>query len=294
VEPATLSRGSRLLLILRTGIEYLVPTYNLTIARYGFAEVNRLCISPYWSLSIEDQFYLLLPLLFLAFPSNAARFKLALGVAAAGAFVVRPLFHVLFSKEYTINALYSSSITNFDGLFLGVAMGILFAGIGVSGEKRVTPTARGLLGARAVIALSFLFIWLYPNLHGDGTDRGRDVMHCYIVITALSALCVWLCASFESRGKDPLKIAVVGPVLDYLGARSYTLYVFHMIVAKVAKFGLVEPLFGTSGAKGLILAALYVLLLAGVTELVHRGIEIPLRERGKRTGAELGRALVVA
>lgn len=291
VEPATLSHKARMLQIFRSMIEYLVPVYNLTISTYGFAEANRLCIAPYWSLAIEDQFYLLLPLLFVAMPSNSARFRFAVVISALGAFVIRPLFHFLFTQTYTINALYSNTVTNLDGLFFGVALGILFSEILATGPKWGRPSLRSSILAGMIVAMSFLAIWLYPSRHGDGTDRGRNVMHVYMLVTGLTGLSVWLCAVFEQRGRDILSLPVVGAILDYLGARSYTLYVFHMILAKVARYGIVDPLWHDHRNKSFILAGVFLALLLAVTELIHRLIEIPMREFGKRYAASWARSL---
>ncbi|MBI3543706.1 MAG: acyltransferase [Deltaproteobacteria bacterium] len=285
LEPLALSHPARMFQVFRTLAETLVPVYNLTISTYGFSDANRLCLAPYWSLSIEDQFYLLLPLLFVAIPSNSSRFRFALIASAVGAFVVRPLFHVLFTHVYTINALYSHTITNFDGLFLGVALGLLFAELAATGAPAGRPSSRSSWLAGAIVVLSFVFIWLYPSRHGEGTDRGRNVMHVYILVAALSGLSVWLCATFERRGRDILHFPIIGPVLDYLGARSYTLYVFHMMVAKVARYAIVDPRWDSDPYRPLILAGVFIGLLLTVTEAVHRLVELPMRELGKRYAA---------
>src|SRR5580692_775539 len=66
-------------------IAVLTTTYN-----YVMPATGQTGLGVYWSLSVEEHFYLLLPLLFLAFRTTNRRFCMALMMIAVVAFVVRP------------------------------------------------------------------------------------------------------------------------------------------------------------------------------------------------------------
>jgi peptidoglycan/LPS O-acetylase OafA/YrhL len=128
VEPATLNRSGRLYEIGRATLEYLIPIYNLHIVGHGFAVPNRLTTAPYWTLSIENQFYLFIPLFLLAFTNRKTLKTLCFSIVVALSLIVRPVFHYFYSGTTPdiINVYYANSLTNFDGLLLGVCLAYLF------------------------------------------------------------------------------------------------------------------------------------------------------------------------
>jgi|GEM_PF-6243768 len=218
-EPIGLSLFQRLAEIGRALVEYLVPSYNTHIVFSGFKIPNRLTTAPYWSLAIENQFYLLLPFFMLLWSRKRDLIASSLAVFATVSFLVRPAFKYFYPEDSSdvINVYYANSLTNFDGLFFGVALAGLFS--------KITPTQPIRPQAWMWILVTFAFAWIYPNLWGSGTDRGRNIMSTYTLTILATGYMVWRCAKEELlNGKLPFKGKALNLVLNYLGSRSYVLY----------------------------------------------------------------------
>lgn len=221
---------------------------------------------PYWSLSLEEQFYLVLPVaMFLL------RRRLALVLAAVAA--------LQFAAPHTPLAM----VTRSGALALGVLLA-LWEGRPSWRlcEPRILGRSRLARGAALAASMALLGALGSDELHIASCRLG--------LIAVLAAGLVWA-ASYD---RDLLvRRGLLRRVLLWLGARSYALYLIHIPVYFTAHetwFRLAPPGAVPHGwvAWAYALAALCALLL--LADLNYRIIEVPLRRKGRRIAEGIGRA----
>jgi peptidoglycan/LPS O-acetylase OafA/YrhL len=190
-------------------IAVLTTTYN-----YVMPATGQTGLGVYWSLSVEEHFYLLLPLLFLAFRTTNRRFCMALMMIAVVAFVVRPMAHPLDGTVFGDWYILMSSHTRFDSLFAGVALALVAAG------KPNPPIFPRRLVAWIVVPACLALITTLPAV------APWPVMNLvgFIALWALSGVLVAY-AGFD-RGYV-LDLPGLRWFLEYIGARSYAIYLLH-------------------------------------------------------------------
>lgn len=246
--------------LLAAGAGFLqVANFFLAWAREHLDPVLRKnSVFVYWSLSLEEQFYLLLPLLVLVF---RRRLTLVLVLAV----VVQLLID---RSQVRIGHLRT------EGLFTGVLLAIWE---GRSSYRRVEPVAlRKLLWRLLFLAANLVLLVTPPDTLGmPGHGHSVRLLTC----TAL----VWA-ASYD---RDyVVRSPRLMPVFAWLGARSYSLYLIH-----VPAFFFVRELFHRLdpstpvNRSGPVVLAVFCLtasaLVLVVAELNFRYVETPMRRRGR-------------
>ncbi|MBN3758281.1 acyltransferase [Paraburkholderia sp. Tr-20389] len=216
--------------------------------------------SIYWSLSLEEQFYIVLPLALL-FLRNRIKWLLALAV-----------FSQILLDRHPVNFAWAIRT---DALALGVMLAIL--------SKKPTyrlfePT---FLKQSWGAAIPVFLVIALAALPMEG-DKLSFVPFSTGMIALVSTALVFI-ASFN-RGYIT-RISLVRKVLTAIGVRSFALYLVHypLYAATRELWFRLEPAGTTFGGAYIVrfsLTALVLIVLA--TELTHRLIEIPMREKGRR------------
>ncbi len=218
-----------------------------------------------WSLAVEEQFYLLwpllLPLLFLL-PRAWARVVVAASAAAASA----GWMAVVAADGDPTRAYYGTGTHAF-ALLIGVALAFgarrVLEGGAVRGRRTV-----GVLGWAAVAGI--LVIATIPP--GDTAATFPGAMLAASVLTAVAILAgIWPTSSFGRQLDRPLR---------WIGERSYGLYLWHwpLLVLLVAAFEGTTPESGVPVWTGVLVLALTV----GAAALSYRYVETPIRRDGFR------------
>ena len=220
-----------------------------------------------WSLAVEEQFYLLWPLvlpLFLLAQRRAVRVAaaLALGAASAGWAVALTLGGADATR------VYFGTDTHAFGLLLGVALAFASRGAAPRWLTRgSTPTATGVVGAVAVagiVGLAFL-----PPLAGALTYPGVLVAASLFTVTAIA--CGIRTGSWFGRALD------VAP-LRWVGVRSYGIYLWHwpvmVLLTQAATGG------APDAATPLWIGALTLVLSLVAAAASYRWVEMPIRRHG--------------
>ncbi|HTJ63304.1 MAG TPA: acyltransferase [Alphaproteobacteria bacterium] len=228
---------------------------------------------PYWSLSLEEQFYLLLPLV-VFFSGRRLPWVLVVAVAAQ-------LFITRTGPETThFGALIN--ILRSDALCLGVLIAIWSR---TETYRLFEPTAlksHPILRAAILLFLTVLLASIGShNLHIGFFQVG--------LVALLSAVMV-LIASYD---RDYLLAdSVIKRVLLWVGSRSYALYLVHIpayFLTREIWFRIEPPGTVFGGEHFLRFVATAIGLIVTFAELNYRFVETPFRRRGARIARDLAR-----
>lgn len=225
-----------------------------------FEQVGRpSLLKHFWSLAIEQQFYLFWPgiyaLVFARLPRVAASALLACAGAESALWMA-----ALFNPELDPSRLYFGTDTRASGLLLGAALAMLRPSRTLPalslGWRRLIE-ALGALSLGLLIAACFFVDEYAPQLYRGGFF-GIALSTVFVVAGALlpgSALGRMLSA----------------PPLRWLGVRSYSLYLWHFPIFMVMRPELDMPLTGWPAL------ALRLALALACAELSYRYVETPVR-----------------
>lgn len=213
-----------------------------------------------WSLAIEEQFYVLFPLLAAAALSRPSRAKmlfrvtLALGLASAALLAFR------YDAGRTARV-YLGTDTRASGMLLGAALATR-----LSPETRIEGARGRLLGAAALVACVLLGI-AWAKLDGQDPRLYRGGFF----VTEL--LCLTILAAAIARPTSLVARFFSLPPLRALGNVSYGVYLWHWPVFVVMTPERVH--FGPVGLMAARFAATFAISLVS-----YRFLETPIRKKG--------------
>ena len=233
---------------------------------WGYLQISKAkpitFLAHYWSLSLEEQFYTVLPFLFLVK-------RISKKINVISALII--LFFVFLDRAQFRGFPWWVRI---DGLFWGVAL--YFSGRDIAQPWRsVSPTKQRL----AFFGLIFGIITI-PYLFGDLRSASPLTV---VVGAALVVIASWDLDLFQSFG-------LLSKALNYIGERSYTIYLWHVLVFSLAQL-LWLRLSGTGGRAPTLVngTAIVLIALAGLTVCVpfYRWVETPGRALGRRVASKI-------
>jgi peptidoglycan/LPS O-acetylase OafA/YrhL len=232
-----------------------------------------------WSLSVEEQFYLLFPVALVLGRRFAERIAV---VMSAGLIMLSALsFASMTFSVDGINHTYFSSIARSTPIALGVALAVF-------SRRQVRPApAHALqrgpqqsqsLGSPvqrvaerpAVVALAILGALMVPMLLRTYWNDRWLYRGGFLVIAVVLAAIVALTVEISETG-NPMARLLRSRVALWIGDRSYAMYLTHYPIAFR---------FGSYGRVGALVLRIVATLIA--TELLHRLVEKPLRHQGPR------------
>jgi peptidoglycan/LPS O-acetylase OafA/YrhL len=223
-----------------------------------------------WSLAVEEQFYLLWPLLvviLLVRIPRAARLLLIAALAIASAVWMG----VAYAPADPTRVYYGTDTHAF-GLAIGAFLAVLLLGRGVGGvglTGRVARWTLGLGGTLAIAALVALSVVLSGDL--DLAYRGGLVLVSLLSAVAIAALLVP--GSLLARMLDL-------PPLRWVGVRSYGLYLWHWPVFVLV--GAALPTWPREGVESWAIGGIALAITVVAAALSYRFVEQPIRRHGFR------------
>lgn len=212
-----------------------------------------------WSLSLEEQFYLLLPIVILV---CGRWLPYVLGAA------------ILLQLASSRSGLYEMLLRT-DGILLGVLLA-LFARSKIYNIFEPVFLKNSLRLKLPILAVLFI------SLAVIGGEKVDIVSHAVSMITLVSGILVFI-ASYDQDYL--LKRGWLKSILMWVGARSYAIYLIHIPAFYMSReiwyrIGHpVSPNLNPAYLDQLVLTAVFLILV--LSELNYRFVELPLRIKGR-------------
>ena len=245
-----------------------------------------------WSLAVEEQFYLIWPVVMLVvakfgkkrLPIVSAVFVfISVALAVYMAVVYQPgtistindtpeQFMSLFGQSVSrVDYLFLGTFTRSSGLLLGAALAIWWRPWLLQNSRAGESKLYDIVGFGGLVALA-LMMWRFQTVV-EGTDGGTvgyDLLfRGGFFLTDIAS--VALIAAAVHPGSKVIAKSLSNPVLVWLGRRSYGFYLFHWPVFQFYRR------FAGQGLTPYEFVVLVLLALA-LTELSFRYIETPVRK----------------
>ncbi|MGH9018698.1 MAG: acyltransferase family protein, partial [Acidimicrobiales bacterium] len=214
-----------------------------------------------WSLAVEEQFYLLWPLIILLVLGRRGRAGRIGWVALAGAVASSAWMAVLLPASGDPSRVYFGTDTHAGGLLLGAAVAIAFPPW--LRRPSVPESARRLMtavGVGAAAGLGLLMATL--DQYGSFTYRGGIQ-----IATVLTALLILVVSHPAVRAARLLHTAV----FQWVGKRSYAIYLWHWPIFELTRPGIDVALSGWP------LTIVRLTVVAVASDLSYRLVEQPFR-----------------
>ncbi|UFU03872.1 acyltransferase [Ruania suaedae] len=234
----------------------------------------------FWSLAVEEQFYLLWPLLFVivmaATKTGRQRVGLLLGLAGLSAL----LMALLHTPGQDATRVYYGTDTHAFGLMIGAALALSAAGESANLFKVAWyARVRVLLGIAGLAGLIALMMWLDPTQ--AIAYRGGILAATLCTALVLGAL--------PGRANAVQGLFRLRP-LEWIGQRSYGIYLWHWpLILLIAAFA---PATAPDSTASWVQRGAALVLTLAVAAASYRWIETPVRRYGfrecaRRAGAGL-------
>jgi peptidoglycan/LPS O-acetylase OafA/YrhL len=225
----------------------------------------------YWSLSLEEQFYLIFPFALLLLRRRTLIWALAVLAAVQ---IVLPRANA-FSPDPSLLWLVRSD---------AICLGILLALLERPGRILATPFILAT-GVRArLVTFALMAILAIAAAPGLGLTRSTGIL------ALTSAGLVWI-AHFDRALILP--VTRLDPIVLWIGSRSYSLYLIHAVAGRSAselRDRIVHAVPQLGHWTGALMGVLLTITLAiGLCELNFRYVESPLRAFGRRLSQSLSR-----
>jgi peptidoglycan/LPS O-acetylase OafA/YrhL len=212
-----------------------------------------------WSLGVEEQFYLLWPLLLIA--ALALGRRRAAAVLAVGGVVVSTVLMALLLDPHDPNRVYYGTDTRAAGFLLGAALAMWWSPWRLA--PAVTRSSRRLLDVVGAVAVGGLVVLLvYVSEFDLRLYRGG-----FLVVALCSAVAIAVAVHPGSRVRKVLGITP----LVWIGLRSYGIYLWHFPIFMLTRPGFEVPDWP------LVVNTLRVVATLVVADLSFRLVEMPIR-----------------
>ena len=203
----------------------------------GFFHSDWLDLNPFWSLAVEEHFYLIWPAV--VFLCSRPVLKVVCVVIVVSSFILRG---VMFHKG-VVESIYVFTPCRVDTMALGALLAIL-----VRGDQ---ATAKRLLGGAKWMALILGLLWFASLWKNPSRDRLWSVTAGYTLVAGFFA--ALLPAVLVAPVGTPLGRVFNSALLRTLGKYSYGLYVYHVVLGSTF-----NRCFGTDQLKGIFQSKLHL------------------------------------
>ena len=215
-----------------------------------------------WSLSVEGQNYLILPLIFLLFYQVIRKKRNLATFFLLGSILSAIWMAICFKPGIDPTAVYDSTFTRLSSIWLGASLAIVWPSNRL--KTQISVQAKKTLDIAGVIALLGIII-SFLTLSAQSSFLYYGGMYLVSILSAV------LVAATAHPGADFNRF-LTNPVFDYIGKRSYGIYLYQFPVM----------IFYESVVKNInhylwLHTIAEVALILVVSELSYRWIEVPCR-----------------
>jgi peptidoglycan/LPS O-acetylase OafA/YrhL len=218
---------------------------NKVWANAGWFELNHL-----WSIAIEEQFYLIWPMV-VCFSSRRT-LKVICLLCVVGSPTLR---FVLWHMHMRNGALYFPTPCRLDGLATGALIATLIRSR--NGVASILGGAKAL-GAASIVLLVGLVIWR----HGLAFDDSPTIVFGISLVNFLAASVLVL--AIHSTPRNPIARVLSSSVLRTVGKYSYAMYLFHAPLEHPIRYLLPVPTLSRWVGSELLACSLFVAILTVV------------------------------
>ncbi|CAB4364600.1 unannotated protein [freshwater metagenome] len=272
------------------GIFYVSNWYQIIVGQgYGSSEAF-VPLRHLWSLAVEEQFYLLWPLVMVfllrrsrgRLPSIGAKLLLvsvAIALVVAALFQSGPValscnaeFHAgcwsVGGKYINVNdMLYLGSFSRAGGLMLGAGFAMLWRPMAViRGPLRQKGRFLDLLALGGLVLLVYLMGTMYLS-KASGSIYNPWLFRGGFLITGVATLLLVAAATHQLAATGQL---LGNPLFRWIGTRSYGLYLYHWPIYQI-----IRKQANVQMSVAQVIAAMLIAL--PLTEISYRFIETPIR-----------------
>jgi peptidoglycan/LPS O-acetylase OafA/YrhL len=277
------------------GIVYVSNWYQIVVGQGYTAGEAFVPLRHLWSLAVEEQFYLLWPLVMVAVlvrrrGRNLPRLALWFaGASLAVTVVMALLFHngdvaatctaeqrqgywTVFGRCISINeSLYLGTVSRAGGLLLGAAFAMIWRPVALMrGRLRNRSGTLDAVGVIGLLLLGWLIwtLWLSEGGRQFGIRFDPALFRGGFLLTGIATLMIIAAVTHQRAGLG----RVLGtPILNWVGTRSYGLYLYHWPIYQIIRREAGLPLTPAQ-------FVLAMVLTIPITEASYRYIELPIRE----------------
>ena len=222
----------------------------------------------FWSLAVEEQFYLLWPLVFTVVMATTRTGRQRVGILLGLAATSAVLMAVLFTPGQDATRVYYGTDTHAFGLMIGAALALSAAG-----ESANIFAWRWYLRSRVLLAMAGVagLIVLMTTLTPDSAFAYRGGI-------VLASVCTALIIGAFPGPKNFVQMFFDLRPLVWLGQRSYGVYMWHWpVILLLAAFG---PAVSPDSVGSWIQRGAAVVLSIALAAASYRWIENPIRTHG--------------
>ncbi len=234
----------------------------------------------FWSLAVEEQFYLAWPLIVAALVASGIALRTRLGIALGAAALSTLLMAIRFSPGEDATRVYYGTDTHLVGLMLGAALAFAWASRHRAwlGQQPWLRWRRRATGA-ALLGLAGL-MWTLTET-STLTFRGGIALASLATVVLVAALLP------RADGEPSRWRAVMAtPLLGWVGRRSYGIYLWHWPVIVIVG----QDVRTAPGSPGHLMSRAWcVLVTLALADLSYRFVEAPVRVWGFRGVARMAR-----
>ena len=181
---------------------------------------HALPIGAFWSLSVEEHFYVLAPLVFVAVRGRVKPMLIFAMAACLVPLAIRAAYVLCWPDIVDRLVTYRNSETRFDSIAFGVLLAVLC-------ESRARVQTVRILSSGAAALAGLVLI-------GASLVVEDSIFRETIRFSLLSLGCVpLLCATVFGEGLGPLQRLANAPIVVWIGRLSYSIYVWHLGIAYV-------------------------------------------------------------
>ncbi|WP_181010082.1 acyltransferase family protein [Ornithinimicrobium sufpigmenti] len=224
----------------------------------------------FWSLAVEEQFYLFWPLVLVVALALTRTTRQRVWTAAGLALASTVLMAVLSTPGQDATRVYYGTDTHLMGVMAGAALALAWADPELRAGLRTAAWRRwrGLAVLAALVVLVALMRW--TTFTSAFTFRGGIALATVATLVLIAGLL---------EAPSPWRRVMSLTPLTWIGERSYGIYLWHWPVLVIAG-ALVPYTDGTTRGYAVLLGALLATLV--LSELSLRLVERPVRRHGMR------------